>query len=226
MGDLTDINASQSVKIAGASSTGTESNYVNVTSSNAMLTDLNSVGNSSITLGQKTMTASVPVVLASDQIVDTSQGYLNNNNLYSAGFTKVMTSSATDNPLMLIRNPIGSGKDIFIQAINAGISVTNVFAVFKVWSTPTVTANGTAITTTSNYINNGASASVGLINSGPTVSSNGTLMKSLVCGQNNNSIIFGNEYTIGIKPGGSILVTGTPSSNNRAAELSITYAEK
>lgn len=70
MADLTDLQAAQTVKIAGANpSTGGETNFMDVDSNgrptvNALLKD---ASGTAINLGQTTMSASVPVVIASNQ---------------------------------------------------------------------------------------------------------------------------------------------------------------
>jgi hypothetical protein len=66
--DLSELQASQSVKIAGANpSTGVEDNYLDVDTSGRVTVKLNDSAGSAITLGQTTMANSVPVTLASNQ---------------------------------------------------------------------------------------------------------------------------------------------------------------
>lgn len=66
MGDLNDLQAAQSVKIIGATATGQENTPVNATLLGGMHINVrDSAGNEM--LGQKTMAASIPMVLASDQ---------------------------------------------------------------------------------------------------------------------------------------------------------------
>ncbi|NJO48138.1 MAG: hypothetical protein HC840_00320 [Leptolyngbyaceae cyanobacterium RM2_2_4] len=70
MADLSDIQASQSVKLAGADpSTGIESNWMGVDSSGrpTVKAQLYDAAGSAINLGQAVMASSIPVVLASNQ---------------------------------------------------------------------------------------------------------------------------------------------------------------
>lgn len=182
----------------------------------------------SILIGPAVQIDSLPVTMATDQpaiTVSVSQSdTLNNNQLYSAATEVQMTSAGVDNTLLLLRNPAGSGKTLYVFKIYAGTSVTNVAAVFKLFANPTVNSNGTALTVANRNIG-GTGASVGLVNSLPTVSSTGTKMSSLALGQNNSSIIFAEDFSVALKPGNSLLVTGDPSSNNRQSILTIAWRE-
>lgn len=68
MADLSEIQSSQSVKIAGATpATGAENNYMDVDTTGRITVKLNDSGGSAITNGQTTMVNSVPVTIASNQ---------------------------------------------------------------------------------------------------------------------------------------------------------------
>lgn len=68
MADLSDLNSSQSVKIAGAGpTTGVETNYLDIDSTGRPTVKVTDTAGSSITIGQKTMVNSIPVTIASDQ---------------------------------------------------------------------------------------------------------------------------------------------------------------
>lgn len=68
MADLSEIQASQSVKVAGAGPTsGIESNYLDVDANGFIGSRLYDASGSAINLGQATMTASLPVVISSNQ---------------------------------------------------------------------------------------------------------------------------------------------------------------
>lgn len=164
--------------------------------------------------------------LSTDTVVtNSSQNYLSLNQLYSICAEVNIVDSALDNPLILLRNPTGSGKVIYIYKLAAGVFTTNVAASFKLFTTPTITTNGTAINIASRFINNGAIASVILPTSLPTISANGTCMAGGISGQNNNTVTLVSDFSAAIAPGGSLLVTGKPSSNNRTANIEFTWAE-
>lgn len=185
-------------------------------------------GSSSPTLGQKISAQSIPVVLPSDasspdagiqQLVDTNQ-------MYCIAVDLNMASSSTDNPLILLRNPLGSGKKIYIFKIQAGTTVTNVSVEFKVFGNPTVTSNGTSITAVSRNIGGGAPTATALVTSIPTISANGSGMSNLSQGQNSTPLFFGEDFSMEIQPGSSLLFTGSPSSNNRNAAITFIWLEK
>lgn len=68
MADLTEVQSSQSVKIAGAApSTGIENNYLDIDTTGRPTVKLNDGSGVAINLGQTTMSASLPVTIASNQ---------------------------------------------------------------------------------------------------------------------------------------------------------------
>lgn len=152
---------------------------------------------------------------------------LDANQAYSCAVKGInAASAATDNPLMLLRNPSGSGKNIYITAIHAGCEITNVNSTFSIFVNPTVTANGTGQDEVANSIGTGAPASVALLTTLPTVSAIGTRLAARTQGQNTNSEDVLSAQYIKIAPDNSILITADPSSNNRAQTISIFWIEK
>lgn len=67
MADLTDLQSAQTVKIAGAPSSGIEDNFMDVDGSGRITVKLNDASGNAINLGQAVMASSIPVVLASNQ---------------------------------------------------------------------------------------------------------------------------------------------------------------
>jgi len=67
MADLTEAQASQSVKIVGSNSSGVEDNWLEVTSTGHVPTNLNDGSGNAISVGQGLMAASLPVTLSSNQ---------------------------------------------------------------------------------------------------------------------------------------------------------------
>lgn len=157
--------------------------------------------------------------------VTPTQQYVDNNQLYAAAVDVSMASSNTDNPLIYFRNPSGSGKRMYIRAISCGCTVTNVGAEWKIFSMPTVTVNGTSLPAYARNLNNSQPAATALVTTLPTVSSSGNFQGVLVTGQNTTSITFSEDYSICLQPNSAILLTGSPSSNNRNAAISLAWAE-
>ena len=150
----------------------------------------------------------------------TSAGYL-----YSVAISLNMAVAGTDNPLILIKNPTGSGKRLYLYKANLGVDVTNVLANFRVYSNPTITLNGTSHTPRNLFIGGGFAASVIEVYSLSTLSVLGTLIQTYETGQNNNSYDGIQDFSIQIAPNNNILITGNPGSNNRMSTLTITWAE-
>jgi hypothetical protein len=184
----------------------------------------------SITLGQKAMASSVPVVIASDQVsaipqVEYISRFTKNNQSYTTSTTVSMATSGTDNPLILIRNPSGSGKVFYLWGVRCGISVANVFGTFRLFINPTVTVNGVSQTPVSLNGGGGAGASSMLVTTLPTVTVSGSQIETGVVGENADSVQIGDGFIIAIQANNSVLLTGSPSSNARNAELTIQWVE-
>jgi hypothetical protein len=224
--------------------------------------------------------------------------------LYATSAVINAASSGVDNPLMLFRNPLDSGKNYFVYKIVVGISVANVAGVFKLFGQPTLnntvtnitnitqTSLSTTVTVTTSTNHNatvGATATIdgtvnfngawtvasvtsatiytftksavlitttettgtstvnsslgtgigeyplkrvasptaatGLASTTPTVSSNGEQLIVVSQGQNSASPLLMDEAQLSLEPGQNILVTGDPSSNNRATSVSIIWSE-
>jgi hypothetical protein len=184
-------------------------------------TDGTTIGNVSDSLKVSVSNSAVINVVSQDS----AQYYCENNSLYSIGLDLNMAAAGTDNPLVLMRNPTGSGKKIAVWRVQCGSTVTNVGVEFKIFSSPTVTANGSSVTVYPRNVNNAQAAAVALITSLPTISASGNPLSFLSVGQNSNSIIFADDFSLYLQPNSSILITGSPSSNNRNASLTIVWAE-
>lgn len=208
------------VVVDGASNNGNE---MVVNSDGTVNTRLKDGSGNSIVKGQATMANCLPMVIASDQsTVPVSIGlptYLDKTFGYAVSINQ--PSAGTDNPLVYIKNPSGSGKTIYLKFISYGISVVNVLGSCRVWKNPTVSANGTSRT----IIPFGSQTTAMELYTVPTVTNSGTLMHDAVSGQNNNSLLMDFAYEIQIAANSSILITGDPGSNNRQAEISVRWIE-
>lgn len=175
------------------------------------------VVNSDGSINVKGLSITLPSVIA---ISD----YTNNGKLFSVADNMFMTSAGVDNPIVLIKNPSGSGKVFYLYRTAFGINVENIYGNFKMFKNPTVTANGTALTIVNNRISGSETSSM-LAYKLPTVSSNGTRIGSYIVAQNASSLITNEDFAIQLEPNNSILITGDPKSNSREAVITITWAE-
>ncbi len=215
MADLSDANSGQTVKITGSASTGVEQTFVQSTSNGGLHVNLRN--NAGTEIG---ISATPVYVQGTIEAVTAPQS----NDMFSVGLAINMATASTDNPLILLRNPSGSGKRIMIWQLFVGVNVTNVSALFKVFANPTVTANGTSQTVYSRKIGQ-ALTPVGLVNTLSTVSSAGSQLQAFSLGQNTNAEPMVSEFSIMLEPNNSMLITGSPSSNNREAAVTVTWTE-
>ena len=152
-------------------------------------------------------------------------GFIKENRGYSVFLDVSAATSGTDNPLILLRNPNGSGKVIYVGFISGNTTVTNVSAEFKVFANPTVTVNGTAQTAISRNVGNSAPVASGLVTTLPTVTSNGSTICGSVTGQNSADVTIIDDFSVAIQPNNSILITASPSSNNRNMGIELMWVE-
>ncbi len=144
--------------------------------------------------------------------------------MYAIAIDINAATAGADNRLVLFRNPAGSGKTIYIRRIDFGNDIANVSLNGKVFSDPTVTVNGLAITVGNRYVGGGA-AGVALLTSLPTIAVLGTQIDTGVSGANSNTFVMDMDFSLAIAPGHSILFTADPSSNNRNVALTMIWAE-
>jgi hypothetical protein len=220
MADLTELKQAMAVEITDTS--GTNEAKIN--------TSLPGVSDAALTVrearqGQQTSANSIPVVMASD-ITFPIVSFLDGNKIYSIAENINQTSAGSDNPLVLMRNPSGSGKTFYFYKLITGVNVTNVASNFKVFINPTITTNGTSVTPVSLNIGGGAPASVMLLTTLPTVSASGTVIYTYVSGQNSYSVNYIDDFSIRVNANNSILITGDPASNNREAVITLVWMEQ
>lgn len=156
----------------------------------------------------------------------TASDYVALNKVFSLSVNVNQATSGTNNPLLLIKNPIGSGVVLYLYRVQLGVNVANVTSNFLISADPTVTANGTPVSSTSNNVGGGSPASAMESYSLPTISSIGTQrLATYTYGQNSNSIDSLQDFSIHVAAGHSVLLTGNPTSNNRQAALTLTWVE-
>jgi hypothetical protein len=182
--------------------------------------------------GKKALAVDVIGAVTSTQVVDTTlppsggqmSSYAINDKVWTVAAALNQVAAGIDNPILLLKNPSGSAKRFYLYRIDLGVNMANVLSDVRLWYAPTVTANGSAITPKNNHIG-GSGSSAAQVYTLPTCSSLGTLMRSIVVGQNTNSAVIEEEFSIVLEPNTSILVTGNPSSNNRPSELTVMWVE-
>jgi len=220
MGDLPNIEKNRAV-IEGP--TGNDLKVDSNGSLQARLFDA-----SAALIGQKTMAGSLPIVLASDQSVvpvqDVSSLYASQDKLYSIS-SEINLAGTGEVDAFLFRNPSGSGKVVYLTKLIAClISSVGAEVRIRIYRTPTITANGTAITISPARIGGSPPASISLCNSLPTISARGTLIRVF---NSANTSTFTNDINsrIIVEANNSFLITGQSTSTNKPLGLNLAWVE-
>ncbi len=101
--------------------------------------------------------------------LDNEQAYVSTTDLNSI-------SGTSEHNYMLITNPSSSGKKVMITHFSSGLNSATTRSLLRVYSTPTITTNGTALTVVNTYIKTSPISEVVKIYKDPTISARGTLM--------------------------------------------------
>lgn len=150
---------------------------------------------------------------------------LDNDYVYCSAHLVNAASSALHNPVILFRNPSGSGKNIYFLQASGNSTISNERTLFRVFEGPTVTGPGSAITTRNRRLGGGAGAAVALVNEFPTISATGYNISNIQTGENTNSQDFVDMQQLCLLPGQTILITAQPKSNNRVQAITLVWAE-
>lgn len=131
-------------------------------------------------------------------------------------------ASGVEAPLLLIRNPSGSGKTIKFRNFTEGIISTNKPTTFRFYFNPTVLTNGTSLTAV-NKLNGGSTVAVALATTQPTVSANGTQIKVSVVVA--GVFVVPENFSLQLPANTSLLVTSTATVNNTEVTIDVDWAE-
>jgi hypothetical protein len=179
-------------------------------------TNLKDGNGTNVLVGQTTMAASLPVVIATDQE--------NTPVLFNTTFTKTAIG-LTELMALLIKNPTASGKTVYLKAL----TVTNTHTVANSWirwrlySNPTISANGTANAAVTARIGSGSTA-VTTPFSTPTITANGTLFYdcSVLAG---SSIIYPFPNGSQILANNNLLITAIADAVGRVGNVTLAWTE-
>jgi hypothetical protein len=182
-------------------------------------------------LGQTTMAASMPVVLASNQtaipVNATSTPDVQLGKSFSVSF-EINVATAAETNMCLIRNPAGSGK--LLSIVESAFALTNTVAsqsIVRWYINPTVTATGAAQTIANNYVKTSPTASVMQIFSGPTTSVLGTKIFANSTTGGTAAVPFIHQWNglLLLDPGRDVLITGRPDGTNRVHTITVFWSE-
>jgi len=135
------------------------------------------------------------------------------------------TFDTTDTALLLIKNPVGSGKSLKLFSRTYGVNVVNVMARFRLFVDPTLTADGTALPIIGARQTMSGRTVASAFKS-PGVSSLGSLVDTFVVGQNNSGQVIFENLTVWLEPGHNWIIGVTASSNSRPVDIALKWVEE
>lgn len=140
-----------------------------------------------------------------------------------------MAVGGAENPALLLRNPGGSGRRLYLNKIQFVFfsSATAGGILIRCYTGPTVTTAGTAATIVSKYFRTSPTAPVATAFTASTISVTGTRFDSMRVGGTNVPVDSVREYDLSVilDPGQDILITGNPSANNRVLAIVADWVE-
>lgn len=144
--------------------------------------------------------------------------------LYTANPQQNLPTNAAENNAFLIRNPAGSGKNLYLSDFIFDVITKDRQCVWQLYRSPTITGTGTSTPITATYIDSAPASSM-LVYSNPTTSSLGTRIRTFSTGVNSNStqVNFGIGFILA--PGQDILITGIPNGNNVLVAMTAVWGE-
>lgn len=149
--------------------------------------------------------------------------------------TNIFLPSTSMHSLILLSNPVGSGKTLYLRNITlANTTGAAKTVTLSVNSNPTVSVVGTPLTPTSLNIGGGANASVCVVTYNNiatggghaetmTVTNTGTVLSSIVATNETNTMDY--NYGLIFNANNSILLTAVASAIHQTVSINITWSE-
>lgn len=146
--------------------------------------------------------------------------------MFSVVLNSAALSGTTETPLLYINNPNGSGKSLKMWELEFSPTLGNNYVTYRVYKDATITANGSALTINGSR-QTGQNTTVASAFSGPTASSNGTLIHhSVASGLSGNDVLWHIGFTEWLEPNHNWLITRQLSANATAGGIDIKWAEQ
>jgi len=144
--------------------------------------------------------------------------------MFSVSTNSVALTGTTETAFFYFQNPNGSGKNAKIfDIILGGALGVNDSVIYRIYFNPTVTVNGTVLTEVGHRQTNQASNIINTFIT-PTVSSNGTLIKTILIFH--DSIDLKYKFNLWIEPNNSLLITRQISSNTTIGGVNVEWTEQ
>ena len=123
---------------------------------------------------------------------------------------------------VLILNPANSGKYMQIDRLVLGTNVSTNNNIFRVYANPTITSNGTLLTSTCLCLDPNVAAPVCQIYKLPTISNNGTLIANYISGPTTS---MDHDFGAVLPAGKAILITVRPNTTAVTYSVNVFWSE-
>lgn len=158
------------------------------------------------------------------QTIDSTKVFTEWGRVFRVTTDYISTGVAAQRPLMLIRNPAGSGTIIKILGITFQVPVTGSVE-YRVYNAPTITAVGTALTPVGNR-QTGQAAAIGLMYSLPTAAAFGNITTAVHLQNTTTPTRDLSEITRWLDAGNDMLITVEKSGAGVLACVTVDYVEQ
>lgn len=139
--------------------------------------------------------------------------------------TDIISSGSTaETPLLLIRNPVSSGRTMKVSKIILGSPLGGTIS-YRFYLNPTVTANGTTLTPVGKK-QVGMATPVTLFSTLPTVSANGTFFGMNAVDSGSQDLVVPYENGLWLEPNNAILVTVKQSTAPNGGHMTWDFSEE
>jgi hypothetical protein len=137
-----------------------------------------------------------------------------------------LPSNGNETAAVLLRNPLGSGKHIYVTDGVFHSNVNAQAARVRMSYAPTVTATGTPATVVSPHVG-GSAVTAMQVFVGPTVSSFGTVLRNVNTGFGGQSASVQVDFRMAtiVNPGKDLLISGVPTANNVVVTINFFWLE-
>lgn len=145
--------------------------------------------------------------------------------LYTTNVEFDISTGGTETNVLLFRNPLGSGKRMFIAFILQATLHHSDSINVRTYRSPVVTATGTVLGIEPTDIGGTTPPSAAQSFSGPTVSSKGTRLDTVATGKDQRIVALDWKFARVLEPGQDLLITGQSSTNNKNLAITVLWAE-
>lgn len=139
---------------------------------------------------------------------------------YSVTTTSALTVGTSETSIFLFRNPNSNPNKVRLLRLQITGAAT-----YRLYHTPTITSNGTTLTSINQRIMTSPTAAQALPTQSPTISANGTFMMPLATSTQAGTLVFDLSYQPILNPNFTILITAQAGGNNTPVNVTLVWCE-